>query len=108
MTEQAKRMDKRFLPAVIAALILIGTAMWVSVLLPETPADVQPAERGIQRVLREWKGQVALFEGNAEQPVETYEVVVDALPPEEQERLREGIAVESEEMLAALLDNYTS
>lgn len=100
---------RRLMPVLIACVLLIGVAAWASVLLPqESERDVLPAERTAQQMLREWNGRLALFKGDATEPAEVYEVTVAALPEEEQQRLREGIAVESEEMLAALLDNYTS
>ncbi len=100
--------DRRWMPALIAAFVLIGAAAWASALLPSAPprAVTQPTEAP-QQVLRVWEGQLALFDG-AEEPSEVYEVAVASLPPEEQQRLSEGIVIESEEMLAALLDNYTS
>ncbi|MBR5539777.1 MAG: BofC C-terminal domain-containing protein [Clostridia bacterium] len=100
---------RRLMPVLIACVLLIGIAAWVSVLLPEEPKqEALPAERSAQQMLREWNGQLALFEGDGTEPAEVYEVTVAALPEEEQQRLREGIVIENEEMLASLLDNYTS
>ena len=99
----------RLMPVLIACVLLIGVAAWTSTLLPgETGIKEAPTERAAQQMLREWNGQIAVFEGNSDKPAEVYEVTVAALPKEEQERLREGIVVESEEALALLLDNYTS
>lgn len=100
---------RRLLPVIIAVLLLIGSAMWVSVLLPDN-ADKrsQPSPPPVQQQLREWEGKIALFEGDATQPTEVYDVVIASLPGEEQQRLRDGIIIENEEMLAGLLENYTS
>lgn len=99
----------RLMPVMIACVLLIGIAAWASTLLPREPdAKSVPKEQVAQQMLREWNGQIALFEGDSDEPAEVYEVTVGALPNEEQERLREGIVIESEEMLASLLDNYTS
>lgn len=99
----------RLMPVLIACVLLIGIAAWASVLLPQkTDTKSAPTERGSQQILREWNGQIALFEGDSAEPAEVYEVTVAALPREEQERLREGIVIESEEALSSLLDNYTS
>ncbi len=100
---------KRLMPVLIACVLLIGIAAWASVLLPtETDNKDAPTERAAQQILREWNGQIALFEGDTNKPTEVYEVAVAALPEEEQQRLRAGIAIKDEEMLADLLDNYTS
>lgn len=101
--------QRRMIPALIACALLIGIAAWVSALLPEEPTEKSvPAEQVAQQMLREWNGQIALFEGDAAEPAEVYEVTVAALPKEEQQRLREGIVIDNEEMLAELIDNYTS
>ncbi len=100
---------RRLLPVLIACVLLIGVAAWVSVLLPEEPVlEILPVEQPARQILREWDGRLALFKGDDTEPAEVYDVTVAALPTEEQERLREGIVIESEEMLASLLDNYTS
>ena len=100
---------RRWMPVLIACVLLIGIAAWASALLPEkTNTKSVPTQQAGGQVLREWKGQIALFEGDSQEPTEVYEVTVAALPKEEQERLREGIVIESEEALALLLDNYTS
>ncbi len=109
--QREKRAEERnrLMPVLIACVLLIGVAAWVSTLLPADSAKKSmPTERAAQQMLREWNGQVALFEGDSDEPTEVYEVTVAALPEEEQERLREGIVIESEETLALLLDNYTS
>ena len=105
------RMDKqrRMLPAVIACLLLIGVAAWVSVLLPQdSKTDSVPTKQTTQQVLREWNGQIGLFQGDAPEPTQVYEVTVAALPEEEQQRLQAGIVIRDEEMLVELIDNYTS
>lgn len=100
---------RRLMPVLISCVLLIGIAAWASVLLPEeSAAQILPAERTTQQILREWNGQLALFKGDEPEPVEIYEVTVASLPKEEQQRLREGIVIENDEMLASLLDNYTS
>lgn len=100
---------RRLMPVLIACVLLIGAAAWASVLLPEqSDSETMPTERIAQRTLREWEGQLALFEGDDTEPVEVYDVTVATLPEEEQQRLRGGIVIEGEEMLASLLDNYTS
>lgn len=99
----------RLMPVLIACVLLIGVAAWASTLLPKkSDTKSVPTAQAAQQMLREWNGQIALFQGDSDEPAEVYEVTVAALPEEEQERLREGIVIESEEALASLLDNYTS
>ena len=100
---------KRLTPVLIACVLLIGVAAWVSTLLPgKSDVRNEPTEPATRQILREWDGQIALFQDDSDEPAEVYEVPVSALPQEEQERLHAGIVIEDDEMLAALLDNYTS
>ena len=96
---------RRLMPVLIACVLLIGVAAWASALLPD---DQGVPKQASKQVLREWNGQIALFTSDSDEPIEVYEVAVAALPEQEQKRLNEGIVIENEEMLAELLDNYTS
>ncbi|MBP3435173.1 MAG: BofC C-terminal domain-containing protein [Clostridia bacterium] len=119
--KRAKR--REWIPAVIACSLLIGSAMWVGALLPLGPSEEAPTQRGgalngttattavtssYARMLKEWDGQVALFIAGESEPLTVYEVDVRTLPEEEQRLLKDGVAVNSEEELAAILENYTS
>lgn len=60
-------------------------------------------------VVQEWNGQLAVFIKGQTHPDMIYEdVAVSALPPEEQERLRQGITVPDRAALNRLLEDYTS
>lgn len=104
--------QRRWMPALVAAFVLIGAAAWASALIPmDDEVPIEPTEEKTAvyaRRLGEWRGQLALFEEGATEPIEVYDVSVLSLPTEEQERIREGITVENEDVLAELLENYTS
>lgn len=55
-----------------------------------------------------WEGNLAVFEGDGEFPVQLYDVSIASLPTEEQQRLKTGITVQSNGELQALLEDYTS
>ena len=55
-----------------------------------------------------WEGKLAVYEGGAAFPMKLYEVSVSSLPPEEQQRLQDGISVASAGELQRLLEDYTS
>ncbi len=99
----------RMTPVVLVCLLFIGVAAWASVFIPSEPAAVaQPKEQTGTCQLGEWEGQVALFEKDADRPIEVYEITVRTLPEEEQERLRERILVNNDAELEKLLENYGS
>ena len=109
-------------------LILSGLLFWGSALLRPSgpdpvsapPANNRPvsssssvsaeesAPPAARRLLGIWEGKLALFTEGRESPDEVYDVYVQTLPKEEQDRLRQGIAVGSEEELAGWLEDYTS
>ena len=114
MPQTPKKKDqRRWIPAVIACCVLIGAAMWASVLLPVGDTSAGTSRLGgdaavTTQTLRAYEGKLARFEGDSDTPAEVYEVAIASLPPEAQQELTAGITVETEEELAALLENYTS
>ncbi len=59
-------------------------------------------------VLGCWKGHLAVFEGNAEEPRQIYPQKIDALPEDDQEALAEGILIRDPRRLEELLRDYLS
>ncbi len=103
----------RWLPAVIACLILIGGALWAGSFLPKEskpPVDLKESDTPVvtAQTLREYNGQVARFEEGNDTPLEVYDVAVASLPPEIQAELAEGIVVKGEEELLSWIENLTS
>ena len=103
----------RWMPAVIAGFLLVGAAMWASALLPRGEATPGEAPRdatatAAYETLGIWDGRLARFAPGQREPVQVYEVVIATLPEEAQQELANGIPLTSEELLLALLENYTS
>lgn len=90
--------------AVLAACVLAVMYVKYGREIPRT------TERGETAVytLGVWEGQLAVFEGAAPFPMKLYEVSVSSLPPDEQARLQNGIAVANAGELQRLLEDYTS
>lgn len=94
--------------AITAALLLAAVVLFVLfrfVLPREAPEDplFEP-----QFVIGNWEGQVAVFRGGDAYPMQVYDVSVNALPPEEQEKVLAGIPVADAAGLSVLLEDYTS
>ncbi len=68
----------------------------------------QPAKSPPAYTIGVWEGQLAVFEGENGYPKQLLEVEVAGLPKEEQERLKQGVSVETEQQLYLLLEDYTS
>ncbi len=105
----------RFLPAVIAALVLIGIACWVSIFVPfdtpkdtDVPRDIVTAPTFPVQTLKSWNGQLARFLNGEDQPTEIYDIPVASLPSDVQQELYLGITVTTEEELLTFLENFSS
>lgn len=59
-------------------------------------------------VLGAWQGRVALFSADRPEPVQVYPYRLEAFPPDDQQALRQGIEVGSEEDLRRLLADFLS
>lgn len=90
--------------AVLATVILAVMYVRFGRSMPRKTEDGTPAAY----TLGVWEGRLAVFEGEAAFPMKLYEVAVISLPQDEQQRLREGIAVNDLRELQLLLEDYTS
>ena len=59
-------------------------------------------------LLGNWRGRVALFNGESEQPLELYAVRLELLPLADQKQLQEGIPVTDAEELIRILEDLMS
>ena len=59
-------------------------------------------------VLGSWKGYVAVFRPDKEEPWQIYPTPVSTLPEADRKALEEGIVVRSDRKLQQLLEDYTS
>ncbi|MBQ3202911.1 MAG: hypothetical protein IJB36_04630 [Clostridia bacterium] len=97
-----------FLWILSASLFLSAVVLFVLfrfVVTPPAKADTSPDP---MYTVGEWQGQVAVFEGEQTYPKQVYDMPVSGLPPELQQRLREGVPVYSDMELSVLLEDYTS
>lgn len=111
-----KKEHDRWLPAVVACLVLVGGALWAGSFLPaptkreSPPAVAQTTATTVfpRQILRNFDGKVARFTGDAAQPDEIYDVPVTSLPDEVQQQLLAGIVVANEQELLDWIENLTS
>jgi hypothetical protein len=68
----------------------------------------QPKSAETMYTLGVWEGQLAVFEGEDPYPAQLLDVAVAGLPKEEQQRLEQGLLVQTEQELYVLLEDYTS
>lgn len=77
----------------------------VSAALPHSESAA-PQSSGYK--IKEYKGNIAVFEAGQEQPFKTVSVCVKDLPKDDRELLRQGISVNSLEELSTVLEDYCS
>ena len=59
-------------------------------------------------ILGSWKGYVALFRKNADEPMQIFPYTVASLPPADQAALEEGIPIRNQRDLQKILEDYLS
>lgn len=87
------------------SLLLAAVILWIlfRFVLPVEGRSSRPAAYTI----REWEGQVAVFERDQPFPRQVFDVYVETLPPEIQQQVRQGVPAEDEARLSVLLEDYT-
>lgn len=90
-----------------AAVLLLGAVLSESQRIADEPSDEDPVGRAY-RIIGVWEDHVAVYLPQTDMPERVYEARVSALPAEEQQKLREGIAVYTGEALAKQLEDYLS
>lgn len=58
--------------------------------------------------IKEYKGNIAVFENSKEKPFRITNIAVDELPTEDQKLLKQGIEVSNQEELNNLIEDYCS
>lgn len=92
--------------ALVSAAVIGAGAAYITAQSSEVMARVSDlAEELSLYSLREYQGQIALFKGDAEEPVALYSMPVDGLNPADLSLLREGISLRGLEEVARLLDD---
>lgn len=113
MPKTTKERLGRWLPVLAACAVLIGGALWAGTLLPrEQNAPVSRTEStttttAFLQILGERDGVLTRFAADGETVLEAYDVRVESLPAEEQERLAAGIPVTDEATLSRWVEAYT-
>ena len=93
--------------ALAVTVLLLGAVVSESVRVGEDPSAQEPIGRAY-RIIGVWEDHVAVYVPQTDLPERVYEARVSALPAEEQQKLREGIAVYDSEALAKALEDYVS
>lgn len=70
------------------------------------PSEKIPASQ--KYCVKEYKGNIAVFESGSDMPFKTTSVSVSELPPEDRKLLEEGIVVSSEKDLSTIMEDYCS
>ena len=76
----------------------------------ETKAAVRPnSEVAVPKyTFTVYQNKLALYERGYAMPVEIFDVYLDTLPKEEQEKIKAGICAESDAEIQKIIEDYTS
>ncbi len=92
---------------ILAAFSLILALLYSPPARPSVPA-VHRQETAALYIVKTYQDQVAVFSGTSETPLHITGIRVSMLPLQDQLELAEGIPVQSETALSALLEDYGS
>ncbi|MBQ9415194.1 MAG: hypothetical protein IJU16_08745 [Clostridia bacterium] len=106
-------MQSKRIWAVWTAACLLFAGVWLAFCQSPVPAlspmsDAEQTAAAPYRVLGVWQEKIAVFLPDAAEPECVYDTPLSSLPAAEQERLRQGIAVEDRQQLRRLVEEYTS
>ncbi len=98
---------KPMLFAAAIAMLLAAVTLFIVFKVYSPTADHE-REFKPQYVIADWDGQVAVFEGDQDYPMQIYDTVISTLPAELQQAVQAGIPARDAAHLATLLEDYTS
>ncbi len=93
--------------ALAVTVLVLGAIVSESARIGEEAEPPEPIGRAY-RIIGVWEDRVAVYVPQTDLPERVYEARVSALPADEQQKLREGIAVYDSEALAKALEDYVS
>jgi hypothetical protein len=121
-------MDRRTVGAALAAGLLLCAAVLIALIrsnkrivesepspglttaaaTQETTTDTAGTTAAQTYIIGAWEDKLAVFIPPDTAPYQLFDIYLDTLPMEEQQKIREGIIVNDERTLASLLEDYTS
>lgn len=93
---------KAFAALLIALLFLCGAAAQHA----QRKAAGPNGADGLTYVIKAYHGRVAVFENGSDRPKEILDCPLDSLPPEEMQRLEQGITAADEKELQRLIEAF--
>ena len=91
--------------ALAVTVLLLGAVLTESTRVTEETTPREPLGK-VYRIIGVYEDHVAVYVPQTDLPERVYEARVSVLPEEEQQKLREGIAVYNSEALAKALEDY--
>ena len=107
-------MKKLFITAGCFLFLCVGAIFFFcNSLAPEhteKAAEIQKVETPVSQsyLIKEWEGNIAVFEEGNDTPFRTTTVALNELPPADRDLLTKGISAASQEELNTILEDYCS
>lgn len=100
----------------VCAVVIAASALMAAFMLPAgravltsgPAASASSSSSAVIYIIRSYQGKVAIFQPGKSEPSRVLDVYVETLPKEEQDKLKAGIEIETQEQLESMIDNYTS
>lgn len=100
------------LTALVISVVIVAGSMANAAQQPETaseqPVTETTTQTHINYVLRAWEGHLGLFRGDSEIPYQELDMPLTLLSEYDRKIVEQGIIVETEQELRALVEDMTS
>lgn len=93
--------------SILAVCLLIASAVMYFT-TPVNASDPGETQRAYLYTVQEYEGKVAVTRAGEAQPYQVYDTYISSLPEIDQQQLRQGIPIYSEEELRRAIEDYTS
>lgn len=94
----------------LCALVILSLSAFFSLNAGEAPAAAEKTNETVapKYTFSQYQGQLALYERGFAMPVEIYDVYLEMLPQEEQQKIITGIPAQTDEEIQKIIEDYTS
>lgn len=93
----------------VSTVIVLTACALISEKITDIPINpVQTTSQNTEYTLRDYRGRIAVYEGNKTEPIEVFDIFSNSLPEEEYLKVMAGVHAGSEKELQKLIEAYTS
>ncbi|MEG2429664.1 MAG: BofC C-terminal domain-containing protein [Oscillospiraceae bacterium] len=93
------------------ALFLIALLVIISIMSILYNKSIEKTQKiyveNYKYIVKEYSGQIAVYKADEKEPLKTYDIFIENLPPVDQEELKKGITIKDDESLRCIIEDFT-